>query len=299
MTDVDDLDVQRRKLALIHEEFPEFAWNRYTCITEGWDHFVIVFDDNFVFRFPLDEDSVRRLVTEIEVLKYVKTLTSVTVPCYSRIACDNSFAGYPIVPGVVLTPERFKSFAPDIQNIVIAQLADFLSSIHGASIKNTPLARVSDSLLSEDQEEIRALAGKQLKERLSRAELLVVDNILQRVDALLSTNLPRVFIHNDIYSRHLLWEMSKQELGIIDFGDMSVGDPAIDFSELYAYGSTFVHAVYEQYRGEKDTEFLRRAWTYQQWKGVYMLTDFFLVGKTSWEVARETFDHFCTRKLNV
>ena len=55
-------------------------------------------------------------------------------------------------------------------------------------------------------------------------------------------------------------------------------------------GEEFVRAVYERYTGPGDSGFLDRAWTYQRWVGVYMLTDHFEVGKTTWSVARATFD---------
>ena len=51
------------------------------------------------------------------------------------------------------------------------------------------------------------------------------------------------------------------------------------------HGEDFVRAVHERYTGPKDPGFLDRAWTYQRWVGVYMLTDHFEIGKTSWSVA--------------
>ena len=48
--------------------------------------------------------------------------------------------------------------------------------------------------------------------------------------------------------------------------------------------------IYDLYTGPKDADFLKRAWIYDLWTGVYMLADHFEYGKTSFEVARETFD---------
>jgi aminoglycoside 2''-phosphotransferase len=79
-------------------------------------------------------------------------------------------------------------------------------------------------------------------------------------------------------------------LGIIDFSDMTRDDPARDFAEIYEYGREFVQAVYDQYDGPKDRTFLDRAWIYQCWTAVFMMTDHFNYQKTSFDVARETFD---------
>ena len=62
------------------------------------------------------------------------------------------------------------------------------------------------------------------------------------VDVLLATDLPEVVVHNDVYSRHLLWDDAAARLGVIDFSDMCLGDPAVDFAELYEYGEAFVRA---------------------------------------------------------
>jgi aminoglycoside phosphotransferase (APT) family kinase protein len=102
--------------------------------------------------------------------------------------------------------------------------------------------------------------------------------------------LPKVFLHGDIYSTHLLWDSKDKKLGLIDFSDMNIGDPAFDFAELYEYGQEFIEQVYKLYKGPKDDSFLERAWIYQRWVGVFMMINHFETHKTSFEVARQTFD---------
>ena len=98
-----------------------------------------------------------------------------------------------------------------------------------------------------------------------------------------------MLLHGDVYSNHLLWDAGHQQLGIIDFSDMTLGDPAFDLAELYEYGQAFVEEVYFYYTGPKDNTFLERAWQYQYWVGVYMITEHFVYQKTSFEKAQETF----------
>lgn len=152
------------------------------------------------------------------------------------------------------------------------------------------------SFLAEDQQEIRQGVDVRLRTVLAPGELAEVEQILSDVDELLAADLPEVFVHNDVYSRHLLWDEVAGRLGVIDFSDMCLGDPAVDFAELHEYGPEVVEAVYARYTGPKDGGFLDRAWTYQRWIGVYMLTDHFEVGKTSRSVARETFDRVRTQR---
>lgn len=77
---------------------------------------------------------------------------------------------------------------------------------------------------------------------------------------------------------------------MIDFSDMNLGDAAFAFAELYEYGDDFVNDVYRAYAGRKDDRFLQRSWRYLRWVAIYMITDHFIYRKTSFEMARVTFD---------
>lgn len=278
------------ELERIAAAFPDLTWSRARRITEGWDHVVVVLDDALVFRFPQEPPYTEALGREVAVLDHLGPRLPVRIPRYDRVAPDGSFAGYPLLPGRTLTPEVLDSLDGDAREAVVDQLAGFLSALHTAPVPGTPLERVPPCCPAEDQREVRRAAGAHLPGVLSPGELGEVERILDDVDALLAADLPEVVVHNDVYSRHLLWDDAAARLGVIDFSDMCLGDPAVDFAELHEYGEDFVRAVHERWTGPDDAGLLDRAWTYQCWIGVYMLTDHFDVGKTSWETARETFD---------
>ncbi|GAA1762899.1 aminoglycoside phosphotransferase family protein [Kocuria aegyptia] len=278
------------ELERIAAAFPGLTWSRARRITEGWDHVVVVLDDALVFRFPQEEPYTEALAREVAVLDHLAPLLPVRIPRYDRVAPDGSFAGYPLLPGRTLAPEVLASLDGTAHEALVGQLAGFLSALHTAPVRGTPLERVPASYLAEDQDDVRRAATSHLPAVLSPEELAEVERILADVDVLLAADLPQVVVHNDVYSRHLLWDDDDARLGVIDFSDMCLGDPAVDFAELHEYGEAFVRAVYERYTGPRDAGLLDRSWTYQRWIGVYMLTDHFDVGKTSWQVARETFD---------
>ncbi|WJZ66392.1 phosphotransferase family protein [Kocuria rosea] len=278
------------ELERIAAAFPGLTWSRARRITEGWDHVVVVLDEALVFRFPQEAPYAQALGREIAVLDHLAPRLPVRIPRYDRVAPDGSFAGYPLLPGRTLQPEVLASLDGTARDALVDQLAGFLSALHTAPVPGTPLEQVPASFLAEDQDDVRSAAAVHLPAVLTPAELDEVARILADVDALLAADLPEVVVHNDVYSRHLLWDDDDARLGVIDFSDMCVGDPAVDFAELHEYGEDFVRAVHERYTGPRDPGLLDRAWTYQRWIGVYMLTDHFDVGKTTWEVARETFD---------
>jgi aminoglycoside phosphotransferase (APT) family kinase protein len=277
-------------LERIRKTFPELHWNTYTLNTDGWDHKVIILDDKIVFRFPDDAEYTALLRHEIDVLEILKPFVKIAIPHYSFIAPDRSFAGYPIVPGKELKKSTFDALESSQRQMVAAQLAEFLTTLHTLIDNSVDLSLVPASYVPGDQAELKKLVPRFLHEVLSDDDLMVVQQILDEVDELLSQNPRSVFLHGDLYSRHILWDETSKLLGVIDFSDMARGDPAIDFAELHEYGLDFVKEVYELYKGPKDSTFLDRAWTYQKWVSLYMMTDYFESQKTSFAVARETFD---------
>lgn len=270
--------------------FPELAGLSYQFNGEGWDHYVLILNNQLVFRFPDDAEYLTLLRDEIRLLQELKPLVAVSIPQYTYIAPDQSFAGYPIVQGETLTADYFKSLDRTDQSSIAQQLAGLLSTLHTLVAKGHDLSYVPWSTIEKDQAMLKEQVEQYLTSVLSEEELSIVYHILKVTDDLLLQQLPKTFNHGDIYHSHLLWDQPLQQLGVIDFSDRVIGDPAFDFAELYEYGEEFVRAVYGNYTGPKDKDFLARAWIYQGWVAIYMMTDHFLYHKTSFEIARETFD---------
>lgn len=280
----------------ITQTFPKITWASYRFVEEGWDHAVVILDEKIVFRFPSDNEYKALLKPEVETLKHLLPLVTINVPNYAYVAPDVSFAGYDIVPGKTLTKALFDSLRPADQSIIAKQLAGFLSTLHTALANGHNLGEVPKPTLLEDQEEIKGHMREHLVKALSPEDLAIVKEILADVDALLSEDTPKVFIHGDMYHSHILWDETTKQVGVIDFSDRNIGDPAIDFSELYEYGDDFIAEMYSYYTGPKDDIFLQRAWTYERWTGVYMMTDHFVNHRTTFEEARELFDRVKTRR---
>jgi aminoglycoside phosphotransferase (APT) family kinase protein len=286
-------------LVKIHDEFPSLTWDTYKYIASGWDHEVIVLDNSIVFRFPNDNEYRASLAIEIKVLRQLQTLVQASIPNYTFVARDMSFAGYPIVAGEALSKSRFYMLSETDREVIAKQLANLLSSLHMANDKGLDSSKVASSYMPNEQAEVKALASKHLPKALSKDDYRIVEVILEQVDDLLLKSNPISFIHGDVYSDHLLWDEQHQKLGLIDFSDMSIADPAIDFAELYEYGKSFMEIVYQHYTAPKDKTFLQRAWIYQRWIGVFMMTDYFVHSKTSFNVARQTFDGVKTGLISV
>ena len=277
-------------LASVRRHFPDIDLQNYVINTDGWDHAVLLVNNQYVFRFPLDDDYLEQLSREITILKQLSPLVSVDIPQYEFIPADKQFAGYPMLPGQQLKKAVLDSLPDQEQAIIASQLAAFLTELHTTTANGHTFPGLPAWLLHEDQPELVKNTQKFLPSKLTPAELERVQKILDTTETMLRNPPTQVFIHNDLYSSHILWDSAQQKLGVIDFSDMCMGDPAVDFNELFEYGKNFVEKVYELYQGPKDDAFLQRAWQYQQWTGVFMMTDYFINDKLTWAEARELFN---------
>ena len=203
------------ELERIAAAFPGLTWSRARRITEGWDHVVVVLDEALVFRFPQEAPYAQALGREVAVLDHLAPRLPVRIPRYDRVAPDGSFAGYPLLPGRTLQPEVLASLDGTARDALVDQLAGFLSALHTAPVPGTPLEQVPASFLAEDQDDVRSAAAVHLPAVLTPAELDEVERILTDVDALLAADLPEVVVHNDVYSRHLLWDDDDARLAAV------------------------------------------------------------------------------------
>lgn len=278
-------------LRQIRRAFPDLQWHSHQVVTEGWDHVIVILDDAVVFRFPKDEYYGALLAKEVRILGRLRPLVPVRMPDYQYVPEDAGFAGYPMVPGVPIMKEYFDAMAPEVRSAFARQLAAFLTALHTAT-RTHDFSEVALALLPSNQAEVKKHAAKYLPQVLDATELQEVQRILRDVDQAIASaaTLPPVFLHGDLYHSHLLWDATAGELGVIDFSDMNRGDPAIDFAELHEYGRSFVEEVYRHYEGPKDAGLLDRAWAYQQWTSVYMMTDYFEHHNVSFAESREVFD---------
>lgn len=290
------------ELSAISAAFPTLRWESAELVDDGWDHLVVLCHgcsgpdarghDELVFRFPDDEQALTQLPTEIAVLEHLAGRVEAALPRYTHIPEHGRFAGYPLVRGQHLTPELLHSLPHTEKTVIAGQLGALLSALHIQDVSGPPLDRVPYSYQPENLDFVRGIVAHDLPSVFTPDEMRTAHEICDEVGALQSTLLPRVFLHNDIYSRHLYWDRDSApgQLGPIDFTDMCLGDPAVDFAELYEYGTRFVEDVLARYVGRIDDTFLDRAWTYQRLAALYMIAGHLYYGVETWEYARAAFD---------
>lgn len=260
-------------LQKITKEFPEIEWKTYRHLTHGWDHDIIILDENIVFRAPKDWRYENELKNEIQLLHYLKKKVNVGIPEYIYVSKDTSIAGYTMVKGKELTTSRFYQLSVSEKESAAQQLAAFITTLHATpqSIIKKYHVRIEDK--EKNYKKLVRDTKNHLFPRLDKKDVQRIEEYFEELKTALDRSYPRALVHNDLSSEHILWDTQKKKINIIDFSDRSCGDPAIDFTGLREYGPQFTERVFELYGGKKDEQMLYRSQLYFKRVPLYLMND--------------------------
>ncbi len=253
---------ERLFLRRIREEFPDVTCTSHRYLTHGWDHAVLILDEALAFRAPKAQAYRDALPKEVRLLRYLRPRVDVGIPDYVFESADGSFAGYRLLAGRELDAVTFGRLSETEKERIAEQLATFLSALH-----ETPKSVARDCGASEqdprkDHEDLVRDVETLAYPRLAPREVNVIRALLAELATEVKPTRPTALVHGDLAGEHILWDAEKEQVNIIDFSDRSIGDPALDFAGLLAYGRDFAQRVVEQYRGPSDEGTLRRAHLY-------------------------------------
>lgn len=280
---------KRKLLSKIRKEFPNLKWKKAVHNVEGWDHYVLILDNKYVFRFPRTEKYLNALMNEILLLEYLKDKVSMPIPRYIYIAKDKSFAGYSLIPGIQLKEKVFKLVSQKTKSLLAKQIANFLSSLHKIPHKSVKKYGTKTVDAKKKYKDLVFNTNKYIFPRVSQKDQLLIDGYLREFKNYLKFP-KKVFTHNDLYSKHILLGKNKKYIsGIIDFSDRRIDDPARDFTEMWDYGEKFTLEVYKNYKGPKDKNFLKRSMMYYKRIPLWTMISPFQGGRGKFKKGYKTF----------
>ncbi|MFQ6124638.1 MAG: phosphotransferase family protein [Candidatus Heimdallarchaeota archaeon] len=176
-----------------------------------------------------------------------------------------------MIKGVPLTPTLFRQYHSEaFTQKLTTQIAEFLSTLH-----SFPVEKAVELGVSRNQKKERILTLYQwiqqkvfpiLKRQEQEWTRNRFESFLKNEQFFLYTP---VLIHGDFSSDHILFDKDQAKIGIIDFGDVTIGDPAGDFSCLADYGVTFDQQVQAKYQSNIDSIFLQRRTFYRDCIGFW------------------------------
>lgn len=212
-------------IQVLTHHLPEIASNPIVPITEGWDFYVLDIDDRWIFRFPRRREGLQQLEREIRFLDRIKEDLPVSIPHYQWNFPDAElpFAGYPKLQGEALTPRHGLKYPS-----VMEQIGSFLAVLHQYPISVQPNAlrqtwkKQMENLWIQVENKVLPQMEPSLAQQIQSYWTQYAQQLLHFQPA---------WLHGDLSLNHIL--TARPDLtGIIDWGDVQIGDPALDFAGI-------------------------------------------------------------------
>lgn len=233
-------------VARVRVTFPDLSFTQAELEDRGGDHCVLLLDNEYAFRFPRTPD--HHLGLELAVLSALQGRCVLPTPHYEFVAPDCSFAGYRFLPGIELTPALFATLRRPVQNHILDQAVLMLNTLHSLEPNQIAGEQVWRMTWTAVQFTKR---GRQRLATIERSFPALAGEIAAFYCVYENDRAPlKVVLHGDLTEDHLLLSTDRDRLaGIIDFGDVGLGDPADDLKGFWAFGAGAVAHVLKGYSG--------------------------------------------------
>lgn len=213
--------------ALVADQHPQYAHLPVTFAAEGWDNFTFRLGEALAVRLPRRAASVELIVNEQRWLSVAARDVSLPVP--APLATGVAGRGYAwpwsIVPWIEGAPV---AHAPLDEDQGVA-LANVLRDLHHPAPEGAPTNPVRGVRLDSRRERFEPCLDR------VRGSCDLISPAIDRAwkDALAApfTQSP-VWLHGDLHAQNVLSRNGKLA-GVIDWGDMCVGDPAVDLGGVW------------------------------------------------------------------
>jgi aminoglycoside phosphotransferase (APT) family kinase protein len=255
-----------RELAarLIARQFPELAPLTLERVGAGWDNDLWRVSDELVFRFPRRPLAMELLERELDTLPHLGDRLPLAVPrplLFGRAAPEYpaTFVGYSYLRG---TPGEGAELSEVERKAIAGPLGGFLRALHGIDPKE---ASGWGELHDRFQRSHVARLCRIAADRLGEFEATTPRARLARLRARLAHPPPadpaagRCLVHGDLYARHLIFAHDRSLSGVIDWGDVHLGDPAVDLSVAFTFLPPAARSTFFEAYGEVDPRSLERA----------------------------------------
>jgi aminoglycoside phosphotransferase (APT) family kinase protein len=219
-----DLELVEVLLAQQHPNLASLPLRAAEC---GFDNYMFRLGESFAVRLPRSSAAARLLANEQKWLITLSDRLPLQIPVPMRVG-QPAF-GFPWRWSVVPWLPGSTAEAVPVHAGEAPRLASFLRALHVPAPANAPRNFDRASPLTS-----RAEAIAERMTRLERTTDVVTDRVRdawrESLDAANDTE--PTWIHGDLHARNVL-TLDGMITGVIDWGDMTSGDPAIDLACLW------------------------------------------------------------------
>ncbi|MGN6688566.1 MAG: phosphotransferase [Actinomycetales bacterium] len=215
--------------ALLQEQHPDLADREVTLVAAGWDNVMARVGDDLVARLPRRAAAAELIRSEQRWLPILAPTLPLPTPAPVRIGVPTERYPYSwsLVPWLPGGPAVLPTGSPAPLDTAGAAevLGEFLRALHQPAPPDAPANPFRGVPLQQraerDDRNVVAAAERNEVSHLSRA--------LEAGRAAARYAGPTVWLHGDLHPANLLVDQGRLD-AVIDFGDLTAGDPATDLA---------------------------------------------------------------------
>ena len=238
-----------------------FAVDSIEQLGIGFDNLAFLVNQDFVFRFPRHKTADEyQLKHEIPLLQQLAPLVSLKIPYPLYIGAPTQayqyhFQGYKKIEGsaacdVTLTESE--------QKACLERLAHFLKQLHRINAPQAQAWGVEKNNYNQTNIEQMILTLEPRIKAIIKQNIYTIDLqfIAHEIEQARLAKIPtdkNCLVHADLHMKHIIINQKKLT-GIIDWGDVTIGNPLIDFAIIHEFFPTSMHSIFFKIYGSIDTD---------------------------------------------
>jgi len=211
---------------LVREQRPDLAGRSLVRVANGWDNATFRLGDDLAVRLPRRDEAVPLIRHEQRYLPAIAARSPVAVPVPVHAGWPTSDFPWPWsivqwVPGAPATDVGMADRRPAADG-----LAAFLRSLHVPAEPGVPVNPVRGVPLLDRDAAVRERLRD--RERYPQAARLIA--MWAEASSAETWGGPPMMLHGDLHPGNILLAADGSLAGVIDFGDVGAGDPAVDLA---------------------------------------------------------------------
>lgn len=212
-------------------------------LDEGWTNVVLEVNAKWIFRFVRDLSNTQ-LAVEQAFLPLFQKVSPLSIPEIQH--SGTNYIAYEKIEGVKFSETIFQNLGHKERKTTAGTLGNFLSCLHAVAfeyqyIKAAPFGG------NDFWRELWPAVSPRLQSHIrKKAE----DYFQRAIPKVTSATYQNVIVHSDFGTNNVLIDAARSKIvGVIDFGDLSISDPAVDFATFYRrFGKQFAEDMVEHYQ---------------------------------------------------
>ena len=264
--EVDAVLVER----LVGSQFPELANRSVTAFGVGWDNAAFQIDGHLVFRFPRRQIAAKLIEREAAILPAIAPRLPLAIPAPTFVGRSSAlypwaFAGYELIAG---TTACSRALSREARERLSEPLARFLRALHDIDPAPFVAAGLPPDEIGRFDSARMVRATRDRLPTLIAAGVSEAAELLAWLEQTAPTPIPeddRRLVHGDLYARHIVVDSDGNVTGIIDWGDVHLGDPAIDIAVAHLMLPESAYTAFRAAYGPID----ERTWNAARYRALY------------------------------